>query len=209
MNGLGGQHHAGHAGGELERRANDLGRVDDPRLDQILERVGRGVEAEARLARADLLDDDGALGAGVASNLTERLLDSRDGPGSRRLLLLTHLERVECDRGAEQRDAAARDDPLFDGRAGRVERVLDASLLLLHLGLGVRADLHHGDAAGELGEALLELLAIRSSLVVFSICLRIDSTRAFDLFVLPCAVDDDRVCPCRSSRAWRCRGPSG
>jgi hypothetical protein len=33
-------------------------------------------------------------------------------------------------------------------------------LLLLHLRLGGRADLHDGDAAGELGEALLELLAI-------------------------------------------------
>jgi hypothetical protein len=41
-----------------------------------------------------------------------------------------------------------------------VQRVLDAGLLLLHLDLGGRADLDDGDAAGELGEALLELLAV-------------------------------------------------
>ena len=61
---------------------------------------------------------------------------------------------------AEERDAAAGDDALFDGRAGRVQRVLDAGLLLLHLGLGRGADLDDGDAADELGEALLELLAV-------------------------------------------------
>jgi hypothetical protein len=41
-----------------------------------------------------------------------------------------------------------------------VQRVLDAGLLLLHLGLGRGADLDDGHAADELGEALLELLAI-------------------------------------------------
>ena len=75
------------------------------------------------------------------------------------LLLAVELELVERRARAEERDAAAGDDALLDRRARRVERVLDASLLLLHLGLGVRADLDDGDAAGELREALLELLA--------------------------------------------------
>ena len=38
--------------------------------------------------------------------------------------------------------------------------VLDQRLALLHLGLGGRADVDLGDAAGELGEPLLELLAV-------------------------------------------------
>jgi hypothetical protein len=41
-----------------------------------------------------------------------------------------------------------------------VQRVLDAGLLLLHLDLGGGADLDDGHAAGELGQALLELLAV-------------------------------------------------
>ena len=62
--------------------------------------------------------------------------------------------------GADESDAAAGDDAFFHGRAGRVEGVFDAGLLFLHLGLGRGADIDDGDAAGELGEALLELLAV-------------------------------------------------
>src|SRR5207237_4466769 len=74
--------------------------------------------------------------------------------------LLVHLEVVERGLRADERDAAAGDDALFDGRTRRVQRVFDASLLLLHLGLGRSADLDDRDAADELREALLELLAI-------------------------------------------------
>ena len=61
---------------------------------------------------------------------------------------------------AQQRDAAARDDALFDGRLGGVHGVLDARLLLLHLGLGRRTDLDDRDAAHQLGQPLLQLLAV-------------------------------------------------
>ena len=117
---------------------------------------------------ADLLDDDRALEAGV-------LRDAPGGLGQRvahdlragRLVAL-QVELVERGLGADQRDAAAGDDALFDGRAGRRDGVLDAVLLLLELDLGGRADLDHGDAAGELGEPLLELLRSQSE-SVFSI----------------------------------------
>ena len=52
------------------------------------------------------------------------------------------------------------DDALLDGGLGGRHGVLDAVLLLLELHLGGRADLEDGDAAGQLGEALLELLAV-------------------------------------------------
>ena len=70
------------------------------------------------------------------------------------------LEPVERRVGLQQRRAAAGDDALLDRRTGRRERVLDAVLLLLELDLGRGADLDDGDAAGQLGEALLELLAV-------------------------------------------------
>src|SRR3546814_11939256 len=44
--------------------------------------------------------------------------------------------------------------------AGRVKRVVDAILAFLDLDFGRAADLDHGHTAGELGETLLELLAI-------------------------------------------------
>ena len=63
--------------------------------------------------------------------------------------------------GAQQRAAAADDDALFDGGAGRGEGVFELGLLLLELDLGRRADLDHRDAAGQLGHPLLELLAVK------------------------------------------------
>src|SRR5262249_42898495 len=89
---LGGEHHAGHTGGVLERRADDLRGVDDAGLHQILEGVGRGVEAEAVLASADLLHDDGALGPGVLRDLTERLLERAENELHAELLVTRHLE---------------------------------------------------------------------------------------------------------------------
>ena len=75
-------------------------------------------------------------------------------------LVALELELVERRDGLQEGRAAAGDDALLDGRAGRRERVLDAVLLLLELDLGGRADLDDGDAAGQLGEALLELLPV-------------------------------------------------
>src|SRR6185503_3859369 len=93
-------------------------------------------------------------------DLAQRLLDRATDDVDSELLLRRHLELVERRQRADERDAAARDDALLDGRARGVQRVLDARLLLLHLGLGGRADLDDRDAADELGEALLQLLAI-------------------------------------------------
>ena len=70
------------------------------------------------------------------------------------------VEVVDGRRGVDEGGAATGDDALLDRRAGRRDGVLDAVLLLLELDLGVRADLDDADAAGELGEALLELLAV-------------------------------------------------
>ena len=108
------------------------------------------------------------------------------------LLLVGDLEAVERGLRAKERDAAAGDDALFDGRARRVQRVLDAGLLLLHLGLGRRADLDDGDAAGELREPLLELLAVVVARRVLDLP-RICSMRPLISVVVARAVDDRRV----------------
>jgi hypothetical protein len=62
--------------------------------------------------------------------------------------------------GADQRDATTGTMPFFDRGTGRVQRVFDAGLLLLHLDLGGSTDLDHGDTAGQLGQTLLQLLAV-------------------------------------------------
>src|SRR5258706_102737 len=55
---------------------------------------------------------------------------------------------------------ASGNDALLDRGLGGGHRVLDAVLLLLQLDLGGGADLDDGHAAGQLGQPLLELLAV-------------------------------------------------
>ncbi len=76
------------------------------------------------------------------------------------LLVLAGAHVVERARRANQRHAAAGDHALFDRGAGRMQRILDARLLLFHLDFGRRADANHRDAADQLREPLLQLLAI-------------------------------------------------
>src|SRR5690606_12791409 len=84
------------------------------------------------------------------------------------------------------------DDALLDGRAGRRDGVLDAVLLLLELDLGVRADLDDADAAGELREALLELLAVPVGVGLLDGRLQL-AHAGLDVLVGAGAVDDRRA----------------
>src|SRR5687767_4150908 len=144
----------------LERRAHDLHRVDDAGVDHVLVLVGAGVVAVVTLRVLDLLDDDRAFLARVGRDPAERLFDRLADDVDADLLVAFELQRVERLAGADERHAAAGDDPLFNGRLGGVHRVFDARLLFLHLGFGGRTDLDDGDAADELRQALLELLAV-------------------------------------------------
>ena len=92
----------------------------------------------------------------------------------------------------KQRHAAARHDTFLDGRAGRVQRIVDAILLLLHLDLGGTADLDHRDTAGELRQTLLQLLAVvvgRGALNLLSDL----GDAPLDLVLLAAATDDRGV----------------
>ena len=125
-------------------------------------------------ACADRVDDDRALEAGVVGELAERLLErAHDDLRARPLVRIP--EAIELDRldSVQERDAAARDDALLEGRPGGLQRVLDAVLLLLHLRLGRSADLDHGDAAGQLREPLLELLAVEVGVGVLDLRLQL------------------------------------
>src|SRR5258705_3289997 len=156
-----GEEQAGDRRGVLKCSAHDLRRVDDAGLHEVLVGFRRGVEAVVLLLRAaHVLHDDCAVEPRVRSDLPHGRLqsapdDHRPDPGVR-----LELERLDHLDARQEGHAAAGHDALFDRCAGRVERVLDARLLLLHLGLGRRADVDLGDAAGQLRETLLELLLV-------------------------------------------------
>src|SRR5215203_1277315 len=158
--GVRGEHQAGDGSGVLQRRADDLRRVDDARLDEVFELPRRGVVADRALRLLDLADDDRAVHPRVLRDAAQRLLHralDEAHAGQRVALRFEPLQRL---RRADECDPAAGDDALLRGRARRVDGVLDAHLLLLHLGLGRRADADDRDAARELRQALLQLLAV-------------------------------------------------
>src|SRR6266481_2064912 len=186
--------HAAAAGCVLDRRPHDLGRVDDALGDQVDVFARLRVEAVGVLILLeDLADDDRAVLACVDRDLArrpgERLADDLDAG---LLVVVRGLDALELLGGTEQGDAAARHDAFFNRRAGRVHRVINAILALLHFDFGRAADADHRDAARELGEALLQLLTV----VVRGgfLDLRLDLHNAgFDVGLLAGAVDDGGV----------------
>src|SRR4051794_38613654 len=192
--GFRGDQERGHRGCVLDRGADHLGRVDDALGDEVDVLAGLGIEAVGvGLVLEDLADDHGAVFAGVdrdlASGSRQRLAHDLDAG---LLVVVLGAQTLELLGGTEQGDAAARDDAFLDRRAGRMHRVINAILALLHLDLGRAADADHRDAACELGETLLELLTV----VVRGgfLDLRLDLGHArFDVGFLAGAVDDRGV----------------
>ena len=102
------------------------------------------------------------------------------------------LQRFDRLLGAQQGDTATRHDAFLDRRAGGIEGIVDLVLLLLHLDLGGTADLDHRNAAGQLGKALLQLLAIIVGGGVLDLLTDLGAT-ALDVRLLALAVDDRGV----------------
>ena len=167
--------------------------IDDAGLHQVFVTARGGVEAEVRvLVSADLLDHDRAFEAGVADDLANRLFASAADDVDADLLIAFDLESVERRRRAEQCHAAARNDAFFNRRARGMQSILDASLLFLHFGLGGRADFDDRDAARELRQAFLELLAIVIGSGLFDLSAQLLDA-AFDVLGLAGAIDDGGV----------------
>src|SRR4051812_43033873 len=152
---------AGDRGCVLQRETRDLGRVEDALFQHVAVLAGARVVAVGALARLDGVQDDRGIFARVLDDLAQRLFDGAgQDANADRLVFVRTFQLLEGLERADQRDTAARDHAFFNGGTGRVQRVFDAGLLLFHLDLGGSANLDHGDAAGELRNALLELFLV-------------------------------------------------
>jgi hypothetical protein len=192
---LGGEEQRRDRGRVLQRRAGHLDGVDDARREQVLVLAGGGVEALGRLLQvADLLHHDATFEAGVHGDLLQRLLD---GPGHhaapRGLVALELLGTVEdLGLGPQQGHPASGHHALLDGGLGGRDGVLDAVLLLFELDLGGRTHLDDRHTARQLGQALLELLAVVVGVGVLDLGLDLVDP-ALDLGVVAGAFHDRRL----------------
>src|SRR5256714_13629169 len=191
--GFGGEHQARDGGCVLQCQAGDLGRVDDALLDHVAVLAGVRVEAKVVvLGLADFADDYRAFMSGVVSDLAGRLFESALHDADAHGFVIVQLELVDGPEAAQQRRAASRNNAFLDGRAGGVHSILNASLLLFQLGFGGCADFNDGDAADQLGKALLELLLVVVGGGVFDLLADLLDA-AFDLRALAGALDNRGV----------------
>ena len=89
-------------------------------------------------------------------------------------------------------DAATGDDALVDSRLRVAHSVFDAVLALLELDLGGGTRLDDGNAAGELGQTLLELLAVVVAVGVLDLAADLGHA-TLDLLGLTATFDDGRL----------------
>src|SRR3954471_4249252 len=191
--GLGRQQHAGDRGRVTNRGAGDLDRVDDTGLHQVAVLPGRGIQPVAGGQLPHLAHDDVALVSGVlrdpAQRLDERRTDDVDARG-----LVTGEPTVAVERGRRRDEcaSAAGDDALLDRCTGGRDRVLEPVLPLLELDLGGRADADDADAACELRQPLLQLLAVPVGVAGLDLATNLTDA-VLDRALLARAVDDRRV----------------
>ena len=74
--------------------------------------------------------------------------------------MFAQVQLIERRSSLQQGHAATGDDALLNGGLGVAHGIFDAVLALLELDLGGRAGLDDRNTAGQLGQALLQLLAV-------------------------------------------------
>src|SRR6266508_564839 len=191
--GLGRQQHAGDRAGVDQRGTGDLDRVEDALGDQVAVLAGVGVEAVADTELADLGGDDVAVFAAVLGDPAQRLVGGLAHDAYADRLVTIEAEVVRQHRhGVDQGRPTTGHDALLDRGARRGDGVLDAVLLLLELHLGGGADLDDAHAAGQLGQPLLQLLAVPVGVGVLDLGLDL-ADPALDCGGVTGAVDDGRV----------------
>ena len=178
--------------GVLESRARNLGGVDDTGLEEVAVLASADVVAVRAGRLLDVGDDESRFLSGVVDELAKRSLDSAADDRRADLLVAFELKSFDGLLSAEVSDAAAGNDTLFDRSAGGVESIVDAILLLLHRSLGRSADLDERDTAGELGETLLELLAVVVGGSLLDLLLD-ELNAGLDISALAETLDDRRI----------------
>src|SRR5207244_4888320 len=154
--------HQGRDGGSvLKGRTGHLGRIENTSRDHVGVVFGFGIESEVWLfRRANFAHSDRTFVAGVGNDQPDGLFESTLHYSYADLLVAFEFQLFKSRNGAQECDATARYDTFFHSSTGRMHRIFDARLLLLHFRLGRRADLDDSHTADKLRQPLLQLFAI-------------------------------------------------
>ena len=192
--------------GALQRGAHDLGRIDDAGLDHVDVLALLGVEAEV-----DVLLVEHACRRPRRRRSRHSRRSGGPAPAARgarsRCRPAGRGWRPSCSRarGWHRADAAPPPATTPSSTAALVACMASStrSLLLLDLDLGGAADLDDRHAAGELGQPLLQLLAVVVGGRLLD--LRLDlRDAALDVLLLARAVDDRGVVLVDDGPSWPC-----
>src|SRR5690606_28485460 len=177
----------------LQSGAGNLGGIQHTLLDEVAVLTGSGVVAVVAFAVGNIVDHDAGLFAGVGNNGAQGSFNSaQDQLDAGFLVDVVALDLGDGSLGADQCNTAARNNTLFDGCARSVQGVFDAGFLFLHFDFGGSTNANHGNTACQLGNALLQFLAVVVRSRFFD--LNADLLDAsFDRLAVAGAVDDDGV----------------
>src|SRR6266699_1670563 len=194
---LGRQDHRSNAGSILQGRARYLCRVDDTALDHILVLVGEHVVAVVLvlvlfLGAAHTFGDHRAVASAVDCKLAQWLLQGAAQDSHTRRGVSFEMQAIQRFDSIQQGHATAGYHTLFDACASSGKRILNTRLTVFQFNLGASADLNKRYAAGQLRQALLELLTIIVAGRLFD--LRLDLADAsLDFCRLTLAFDNGRI----------------
>src|SRR5699024_6124188 len=147
-------------GSVLQSRAGDLNWVVDASFHQVNVLAGLSVQALAVRQGRNLVSDNARLETSVESNLLQRSRQCRANDVRTGCLITGQLEGIQSSSSLQQRYATASNDALFNSSLCVADCVLNAVLALLEFNLSCSANLQDCDTAGELSQALLQLLTV-------------------------------------------------
>ena len=144
----------------MEGQAHHLGGIEDAGAEQVFVDAGEGVVALAQAQ--DLVGHHGPVGAGIVGDLAHGFGQGalHDANAGALIALAGSGQAIEALGQLKQGATPASNDAFLHGGAGRIEGILDAQLAVLQLGFGGGAHLDHGHTPGQLGDPLIELLAV-------------------------------------------------
>src|SRR5207249_2525612 len=144
--------HQGRDGGSvLKGRTGHLGRIENTGRDHVGVVFGFGIESEGWLFRlANFAHNARTFVAGIGNDQPDGLFESALHNSYADLFVAFELQLFKSRNRAQECDATARFDTFVYSSTGRMHRVFDARLLLLHFRLGRRADLDDSHTADKL-----------------------------------------------------------